>query len=322
MDQEDYRPSDMADLDLGSLSDEQLPEGHKSGFVAVAGRPNVGKSTLMNALLRQKIAIVSPKPQTTRTRQLGIITQPDHQIIFVDTPGIMKPRHKLDAYMVDSADESLQDADIILWLVDASDKPGLGDDSIATRLGRLSDDVRLILGMNKADLLPPDKVLDRTKAYRQLLPEADWLLFSALKGDGLSALMQMIVEALPEGPRYFPIDQTTDLFVRDIAAELIREQIFQLMREELPYGVAVQVDEYKERDNGVIYIAATIYVERENHKKMIIGAKGSQLRTINTAARHEIEQLVQTKVYLETWVKVEPNWRRDDQALKRLGYSQ
>lgn len=322
MDQEDYQPSEMADLDLGSLSDEQLPEGHKSGFVAVAGRPNVGKSTLMNALLRQKIAIVSPKPQTTRTRQLGIITQPDRQIIFIDTPGIMKPRHKLDVYMVDSADESLRDADIVLWLVDASHLPGTGDDSIAARLGTLSDEVRLILGMNKADLLSPDRVLDRTKAYRQLLPEADWLLFSALKGDGLSALMQMIVDALPEGPRYFPIDQTTDLFVRDIAAELIREQIFQLMRDELPYGVAVRVDDYKERDNGVIYIGATIYVERENHKKMIIGAKGSQLRTINTAARREIEQLVQTKVYLETWIKVEPNWRRDEQALKRLGYSQ
>lgn len=321
MDQEDYRPSEMADLDLGSLSDEQLPEGHKSGFVAVAGRPNVGKSTLMNALLRQKIAIVSSRPQTTRTRQLGIITQPDHQIIFIDTPGIMRPRHKLDEFMVDSADESLRDADIVLWLVDASHQPGPGDDSIVARLERLSDDVRLILGMNKADLLSPDKVLDRTKAYRQLLPEADWLLFSALKGDGLSALMQMIVDALPEGPRYYPTDQTTDLFVRDIAAELIREQIFQLMREELPYGVAVQVDDYKERDNGVIYIAATIYVDRENHKKMIIGAKGSQLRTINSAARREIEQLVQTKVYLETWVKVESNWRRDEQALKRLGYS-
>jgi GTP-binding protein Era len=322
MNQEDYQPSEMADLDLGSLSEEQLPEGHKSGFVAVAGRPNVGKSTLMNALLRQKIAIVSPRPQTTRTRQLGIITQPDHQIIFIDTPGIMKPRHKLDEYMVDSADESLRDADIVLWLVDASHIPGSGEDTIAARLGMLTGEIHFILGMNKADLLSPDRVLDRTKAYRQLLPEADWLLFSALKGDGLSTLMQMIVNALPEGPRYFPIDQTTDLFVRDIAAELIREQIFQLMREELPYGVAVQVDDYKERDNGVIYIGATIYVERENHKKMIIGAKGSQLRTINTAARREIEQLVETKVYLETWVKVEPNWRRDEQALKRLGYSQ
>jgi len=318
---EDYRPSEMADLDLNSLADDQLPEGHKSGLVAVAGRPNVGKSTLMNAFLKQKLAIVSPRPQTTRIRQLGILTQPMYQIIFVDTPGLMKPRHKLDEFMVASADDSVRDADIVLWLVDAGEEPGAGDKNIAVLLEKLSKEINIILAINKSDLLSPEEVNDRTSAYRDLLPDAEWILISALKDYGLDALLKILIEKLPEGPRFYPADQTTDAYVRDVAAELIREQIFLQMRDELPYGTVVQVDEYKERDNSVTYIKATIYVERDNHKRMIIGAKGSQLRKIGAAARQEIENLIGGRVFLDLWVKVEPQWRRNENALKRFGYS-
>lgn len=321
MENESYQPSEMAELDLGSLAEDQIPEGHKSGIVAVAGRPNVGKSTLMNAYLRQKIAIVSPRPQTTRSRQLGILTEPEYQIIFVDTPGLIKPRHKLDEYMVAAADDSIRDADMILWLVDASEPVGAGDEFIAGTLRGLIDETPIILAMNKNDLLAPDEVIERSDSYHALLPGAEWILISAANGNGLDQLLQMIVNALEEGPRFYPADQTTDSFVRDIAAELIREQIFLKMRDELPYGTAVAVDEFKERENGIIYIKATVFVERENHKKIMIGAKGSQLRSIGAAARQEIEELIEQKVYLDLWVKVVPNWRRDDAALKRLGYA-
>lgn len=318
--QEPYQHSEMADLDLDSLAEEKIPKGHKSGVVAVAGRPNVGKSTLMNAFLKQKIAIVTPRPQTTRNRQLGILTQPDYQIIFIDTPGLIKPRHKLDEFMVAKADESIRDADIVLWLVDASENPGLGDQAIANNLNALPQDICVILVMNKSDLIPPEELISRSDAYRELLPDGDWIMISALNGDGLDDLLHKIVQTLPEGPRFYPIDQTTDLFIRDIAAELIREQIFLQMRDELPYGTVVVVNEYKERENGVVYIQATIYVERETHKKMIIGKKGEQLRKIGSAARREIEDLVGNKIYLDLWVKVEPNWRRSDKALKKFGF--
>lgn len=316
-----YQSSEMAELDLSSLADENIQEGHKSGFVVVAGRPNVGKSTLMNALLRQKLAIVSPRPQTTRNRQLGILTTADYQIIFVDTPGLVKPRHNLDEYMVDKANESLSDADIVLWLVDASEPPGPGDRAIADKLSDFSAGPTLLLGLNKSDLLKPEDVLERTGAYCSLMPEAEWLLLSALRGDGVDALLQMLIQMLPEGPRYYPIDQTTDLFIRDIAAELIREQIFLQMRDELPYGTAVVIEKFTERENGVTYISSIIYVERDSHKKIIIGASGSQLRKIGSAARKEIEELIGSKVFLEMWVKVEPNWRKNKEVLKRLGYS-
>jgi GTP-binding protein Era len=309
------------DPEESSIPSETIADGHKSGFVAVVGRPNVGKSTLMNVLLKQKVAIVSPRPQTTRTRQLGIITQPEYQIIFVDTPGMMNPRHKLDEYMMEVALAALDDAEIVLWLVDASDEPGPGDRAIAQQLATLGDQVTVILGMNKGDLLAAHEVLPRTEAYRALLPAAQWILFSATQSRGRDELLQMIIDALPEGPRYYPPDQITDLYVRDIAAELIREQVIQQLRDEIPHGVAVQVDEYKERPNGVTYIHATIYVERSNHKRIVIGAKGAQLRRLGVAARQEIENLVEGKVFLELWIKVEPNWRRNAKSLKRLGYS-
>jgi GTP-binding protein Era len=316
------QPTEAVGLDLSSLAEDNLPEGHRSGLVAVAGRPNVGKSTLLNQILKQKIAIVSPRPQTTRTNQLGILTKPEFQIIFVDTPGLMRPRHKLDEYMVGAAQESVQDADIVLWLVDASTPPGAGDRAIAETLSQLPDGVKTILAMNKSDLLDPASVLERTEAYSALLPSAKWLLISALQDAGLDALLSMLVDALPEGPRYYPADQTTDAFIRDLAAEFVREQIYLQMREELPYGAAVIVTEFKERENGVIFIQADIYVERESHKRMIIGAKGAQLRQIGAQARKEIERLVGSRIYLELWVRVERDWRKNEQSLKRFGYKQ
>jgi len=320
MESQEYQHSEMAELDLDSLSEDDIPEGHRSGFVAVVGRPNVGKSTLLNALLGQKIAIVTHRPQTTRANQLGILTEAEHQIIFVDTPGLTKPRHKLDEFMVGEADESLHDADVVLWLVEANQVPGAGDSYIAATLRSLPEREQIVLGINKADLLKPEKVQRRTETYRALLPDAPWILISALKGHGLEALIEMLIDALPEGPRYYPHDQTTDSYQRDIAAELIREQVFLQMREEIPYGTVVIVEQFKERDNGVIYIGATIYVERDNHKRIIIGRKGEQLRKIGAAARREIEEMIQTRLYLELWVKVEPRWRSNEQALKRFGY--
>jgi GTP-binding protein Era len=302
--------------------EEHLPDGHKSGFVAVIGLPNSGKSTLLNAFLQQKIAIVSPRPQTTRQKQLGILTTRTYQMIFVDTPGLIKePRHMLDAFMLDAATETLGDADVILWVADASTPPNNGDQAIAAQLKALSGAVTAILALNKNDLIAPDEVIERTEAYRNLLPEAPWLLLSALHDRGTEELLGVIADHLPEGPRYYPADQVTDAYLRDIAAELIREQAMLQLREEVPYGVAVQVDEFKEREHDVTYIAATIYVERAAHKRIVIGSKGSQLRRIGAAARAEIEALLDGKVFLDLWVKVQPNWRRDERALQRLGYT-
>ncbi|MFN2141701.1 MAG: GTPase Era [Candidatus Promineifilaceae bacterium] len=302
--------------------DIETPEGHKSGFVALAGRPNVGKSTLMNAFMQQKIAIVTPRPQTTRTRQLGIITEPDYQMIFVDTPGIIKdPRHKLDEFMVSAAEEMLTDADVVLWLVDSTEAPGPEDEAIAEKLRALPEGHKVILGINKLDALPADLVLPRSKAFRELVPDADWIMFSAATGAGLPELLQMLVDGLPEGPMYYPADQITDVFLRDIAAEMIREQLMLQLRDEVPYGTAVQVVDFKEQPGEPTYISANIFVERDSHKGIIIGKKGAQLKNIGSAAREEIETMLDDKVFLDLWVKVEPQWRRDENALKRLGYS-
>lgn len=305
------------------LNLETTPDNHKSGFVAVIGRPNVGKSTLINALMQQKIAIVSPRPQTTRTRQLGIITEPDQQVIFIDTPGFIRsPRHKLDELMIEVVVETLDDADVIVWMVDASESPTGTDQAIGEKLAELPSSRRLILAINKIDTLDPENVIERSDAFRALLPDAPWLMFSAEKQIGTDQLYAMISEALPKGPRYYPADQITDTYMRTIAAELVREQILLQLRDEVPHAVAVLVDEFKERDNGVTYIGATIYVERDTHKKIIIGKGGSQLRNIGAGARHEIETMLDGPVFLELWVKVAPKWRRNDYMLQQLGYAE
>ena len=308
-------------LPAGDDAGYETAPDHRSGFVALAGRPNVGKSTLMNAFMQQKIAAVSHRPQTTRTRQLGIITEPHYQIIFVDTPGIItQPRHELDEFMVQAALETLDDADVVLWLVDLSELPGENDRLIAARLAGLRSG-KVIMGLNKIDLLATGDVLGRTAAYTALLPGATWHHLAAANGEGVAELLALLVAALPEGPRYYPPEQITDVFVRNIAAELIREQLMLQLRDEIPYGTAVQVRDFKERDNGAIYISADIFVERDSHKSIVIGAGGAQLKQLGAAAREQIEQLVDGKVFLDLWVKVEPNWRRDPQLLRQFGYA-
>lgn len=299
------------------------PEGHKSGFVTIVGRPNAGKSTLLNGFMQQKIAIVTPRPQTTRTNQLGIISEENYQMIFIDTPGLISdPRHKLDEFMRDSALDTLGDADVVVWVVDVSQRPFAEAKQIGQQLSAIANDKTIILALNKLDLLKAEEVMPHTEEWRALLPEETaWVAFSALQGNGRSELFQMIIDALPEGPRYYPVEQITDVYVRDMAAELIREQLMLQLREEIPYSTAVKILEFKERDNGITYVSANIFVERDNHKRIIIGKKGSQLRRIGASARKEIEELIQGKVFLELWVKVEPKWRTQEQSLKRLGYS-
>ena len=299
----------------------ETPEGNRSGFVALVGRPNVGKSTLMNALMGQKIAAVSHRPQTTRTRQLGIITEPTYQIVFVDTPGIItQPRHELDEFMVQAALETLDDADVVLWLLDLTTRPGEDDRLIAERLAGVGPD-KVLMGLNKVDATPAADVLRHTEAYTSLLPGATWLHLSATEGTGVAELLERLVAALPEGPRYYPPEQITDIFERNIAAELIREQLMLQLREEIPYGTAVQVRDFKERPNNTIYISADIFVERDSHKSIVIGAGGAQLKQLGAAAREQIEQLMDAKVFLDLWVKVEPNWRRDPGLLRMFGYA-
>lgn len=310
-----------AELDLTTLDEALLPEGHRSGFVAVAGRPNVGKSTLMNAFLGQKVAIVSPKPQTTRLRQLGILTLPDYQIVFVDTPGWHEPQHKLGEYMVRTAAAAVADADLILFLVDVSESPTPSDMELAELIKGSADQTSVILVMNKTDLLGPAMVRKQSDVYRDLLPQAEWILVSATRGDNRDALLGRIIEALPEGPRYYPSDQITDSRVRDIASELIREKALGLLRQEVPHAIAVVIDEFKERSEDLVYVKANIYVERDSQKRIVIGRNGDMLKRIGSAARQEIERVLETKVFLDLWVKVRPKWRQNEITLRHLGYT-
>ncbi len=298
---------------------EELPEDHRSGFVAVVGQPNVGKSTLMNAYLGEKVAIVSAKPQTTRIRQLGILTLPLAQLIFVDTPGIHEPRNKLGEYMVEVASRSIPDADVILFVVDVSRKPNAADASIAEKIKRIAG-TTTIIAMNKSDTLPPQHVIPHTDAYCALLPDADWMLVSATRGDNRDELLQMIVDALPLGPRYYPPDQLTDAQLRENVAEIIREKALEALHQEVPHSVAVQVEEFKERGPNLTYVSATIYVEKESQKGIVIGDGGKMLRAIGSMARKDLQGILGTKVFLELWVKVLKNWRKKDDALRRLGY--
>jgi len=299
---------------------ELAGEGHQAGYIAVVGKPNVGKSTLMNRYLGEKVAIVSPKPQTTRDRQLGILTSSNAQIIFVDTPGIHAPHSKLGEYMVDVAAEAIQDADVILFIVDVSQMPGESDRLIAEQLRKSASDTPLVLAMNKGDLIKPGQALPHQAAYHELLPQAEPITISASTGEGTDKLLRTIIGLLPEGPRYFPPDQITDVQVRDNVADLIREKVLHLFAQEIPHSVAVQVDEFKERGDNLTYIAATIYVERDSQKGILIGRGGQMLKRIGELARPELEEILGTKVYLELWVKVLKNWRKDEKALRRLGF--
>lgn len=310
----------MDEKEVELLVREDVPADHLSGFVALAGKPNVGKSTLMNAFLGQKIAIVSPKPQTTRTRILGILTRPDAQVIFVDTPGVHDPHHKLGEFMVETAAQTIADADVVLFLVDASQPPSQEDDQLAEMIAE-SAQGPVILGLNKMDLLPPERVQEHVEAYLALGQFQDWILLSATRGDNRDLLLERIIAALPVGPRYYPQEQVTDQHLRALAAELIREQVLHFTHQEVPHSVAVQVLRFEEREAGPTYIEAHIFVEKDSQKGIVIGRGGRMLKQIGRAARREIERLLEQQVYLDLWVKVRYKWRRNERELRRLGYA-
>ncbi|MEG4166001.1 MULTISPECIES: GTPase Era [unclassified Microcoleus] len=293
------------------------PAGYKSGFVGIIGRPNVGKSTLMNQLVGQKIAITSPVSQTTRNRLRGILTTPEAQIIFVDTPGIHKPHHQLGKVLVQNARTAIQSVDVVLFVVDGSVESGGGDRYIVEILSNIG--IPVILGMNKLDEQPEDSVLiDRT--YEQIVnPEWPVVKFSALTGEGVESLQQLLIEHLEVGPYYYPPDLVTDQPERFIMGELIREQILLLTREEVPHSVAIAIDIVQE-EAKITRILATIHVERDSQKGILIGKSGSMLKSIGSAAREQIQKLIEGKVYLELFVKVQPKWRQSRTRLAELGY--
>jgi GTP-binding protein Era len=292
-----------------------------SGFVAVVGRPNVGKSTLVNALLGQKIAAVSPRPQTTRRKQLGILTLEHAQVVFVDTPGLHVARHKLGEYMNEEAAATLDDADVILWLVDISGLPTEEDSLIARRLAALKELPTTLLVLNKTDLLPTERFSEYQAAYQTLLPTGLPFLISATNGQGCPELLHAILTSLPEGQAYYSEEEITDFFERDIAADLIREAALLHLRDEVPHGIAVRIDEFTERGESGAHISATLFVEKESHKGIVIGQGGSMLKLIGTTARQEIEGMSGRKVFLELRVKVNKNWRNNPEALRLMGYS-
>lgn len=299
---------------------DDMSASYRSGFVAVVGRPNVGKSTLINALLGQKITIVSPKPQTTRNRLLGILTRADAQVIFMDTPGIHRPQHRLGQVMVETATAALPDADVVLWLVDAAELPNDEDRQVAAALARLPAATPLFLGLNKCDRLALNRKESTIDAYSTLAPRAEVVLCSATRGDNLDVLLARLIAALPVGPQLYPDDEITDQQERFIAAELVREQALLQLRDEVPHAVAVLVNDFKERHEQLTYISAVIYVERETQKGILLGKDGQMLKRIGQGARQQIEDLLGRQVYLELWVKVRPKWRTDEEELRRLGY--
>ena len=292
----------------------------KSGFVAVMGRPNVGKSTLINALLGQKITAVSPRPQTTRKRQMGILTMDNGQIIFIDTPGIHEARHKLGEYMNKEAADTLQESDVILWVVDVSQVPHADESLLANLVYSLNPQPPIILARNMVDKVAEADLIANKDAYLALMPGAEPVQVSATRGDNLVELVNLILDRLPVGEAYFPIEQITDLYEREISADLIREACLRILRDEIPHGIAIRIDQFTEREEHGAYIEATIFVEKESHKGIVIGKGGSMLKKIGSLARHEIESMSGRNVYLRLRVKVRKNWRDDDNVLRRFGW--
>ncbi len=295
------------------------PDGFRSGFVGIVGRPNVGKSTLMNQLVGQKIAITSPIAQTTRNRLQGILSTPTAQIIFVDTPGIHKPHHQLGQVLVQNAKIAIQSVDVVLFVVDSSVAAGGGDRYIAQLLQQAN--VPVVLGLNKADQQSSDLASELDQTYQDLIGDRPWQLtkFSALTGNNVEPLQNLLIQQLEPGPYYYPPDLVTDQPERFIMGELIREQILQLTREEVPHSVAVVIERVEETPK-ITRVYAAINVERDSQKGILIGKKGAMLKTIGTEARQQIQKLIMGKVYLELFVKVQPKWRQSRARLADLGY--
>lgn len=296
----------------------------KAGFVAVMGRPNVGKSTLINSLLGQKVAAVSPRPQTTRKSQMGILTIDEEnlnaQVVFVDTPGIHTARHKLGEFMNQDAIKTLEESDVILFVVDGSEPPNKDDQLLFSLLSKVNLRIPIILALNKIDLIDKDGLDTNSSAFLEGVPRAKIIPISATRSENLEELLYTILENLPEGPPFFPPDQVTDLYEREIAADLIREAALNLLRDEVPHGIAVRIDQFTERNEHGAYIEATLFVEKESHKGIVIGKNGAMLKEIGSKARQEIEAMSGRKVYLRIRVKVRKNWRDDEGVLQRFGY--
>ncbi len=310
------------EIDINSIpknEPKKLPKDYKSGFVAVIGRPNVGKSTLINSLIGQKIAIMSDKPQTTRNRIMCVLTRPDFQMVFLDTPGIHKPVDKLGEYMVKAAEGTLQEVDAIIFVVDANEKFGPGERYILERLQATKKPV--VLAINKVDLLEDkEALLPIITSYNERYDFAATVPISALEENNLEGLITEVKSHLSQGPQYYPEDMVTDQPERLIIAEMVREKVLHLTRDEVPHSIAVDVDEMKQRENGDNYVRATIYVERESQKGIIIGKKGAMLKEIGGLARQDIQMLLGGKVFLDLWVKVKKDWRNRDNILKGFGF--
>jgi GTPase len=293
---------------------------YKSGFISIIGRPNVGKSTFLNRVIGQKIAIMSDKPQTTRNKVQGVYTTDDAQMIFIDTPGIHKPKHKLGDFMMKIAQNTLKEVDVILFMVNVEEGLGKGDHFIIEKLKGVNTPVYLIL--NKIDQIHPDALLPMIQQYNDLFPFAATVPISALEGNNVDQLLQLLKDQLPEGPQFYPADQITDHPERFIVSELIREKVLHLTREEIPHSIAVMIDKMERKEEkDLIDVIATIIVERDSQKGIVIGKKGSMLKEVGKRSRVDIENLLGSKVYLELWVKVQKDWRNRSSNLRDFGFS-
>lgn len=290
-----------------------------SGFVSLVGKPNVGKSTLMNCLIGEKIAITSHKPQTTRNKITSILTKDDFQCVFLDTPGIHKPKHKLGEYMVKSATNTFSDVDLVLFLIEPTDRITEKDEFVLECLANVKTPVVLVI--NKLDTVDREKMVQVVETYKNKFPFAEIVPISAMKGTNTDTLLKVIKDSLPEGPQYFPGDMVTDQPERQIASEIIREKALRLLQEEIPHGIAVEIMSMKKRpDQNMVDVEATIYCEKDSHKGIIIGKQGAMLKKIGTQARGDMQRLLGTPIYLQLWVKVKKDWRDSDFLLKNFGY--
>jgi GTP-binding protein Era len=290
----------------------------KSGYVAIAGKPNVGKSTLINDYMECKLSIVTPKPQTTRKKIMGVLTKENYQIVFFDTPGIMEPKYELQKYMVNEAYAAIEDADVVLMMAEPFELPSDRDKEIFNKLFKRN--IPIILAINKIDLVEKDSLIPVIATYSTQFKFAEIVPISALKGTNLDLLQSLIVKYLPEGDPFYPEDYITDYNERFLAAEVIREKVFEYYGEEIPYSTTIEIEEFKEREKGKNFIRAIIYVERDSQKGIIIGENGKAIKRVGVLAREEIEKQLGRKVYLELWVKVMEKWRKDKNKLQRLGY--
>ena len=290
----------------------------KSGMVAIVGRPNVGKSTLINALAGEKVAIVSNKPQTTRNRICGVVNRDDTQFVFMDTPGLHKPKSQLGEFMVRVVRESVADVDAALMLVAPVAKLGAPEEALLARLAQAK--IPVVLVINKIDTVAPEAIFPVIELYRSRFSFQAVIPVSAKTGDGVPLILDELSPLIPEGPQLFPEDMVSDQPERQMIAEIIREKMLRLLDREVPHGVAVEITQFSERDNGIIDVGATIFCEKESHKGIIIGKRGAMLKKIGASAREEIERFMGTRVYLETWVKVKENWRDNNAMIRNFGY--